>query len=127
MDKDKLHKILTEKFINDEISLDKYIKLTEKIENLTEANIIKITGSALKTAKKSMQLSKNITRLSKGIGIQKIKVGKMTAGPGKDIALQKIAKLEKKLNFLKKLRMGSYVGGGVSVVAGGVATAKSGD
>ena len=127
MDKDKLHKILTEKFINDEISLDKYIKLTEKIENLTEANIIKMVKPALRMAKKRLKLTGNITRLSKGIAKQKIRAGKLPAGPEKNLQLQKIAQFEKRLNYLKKVRMVSYTGGGAAVVGTGVATAKSGD
>ncbi len=123
----KIQEILTEKFLNDEISEEMYNILNEKIMNeINVGGIVKGAKKVIKPVSRFFALSKKIRAMNISLVLQKSKVAKMPAGPAKDTALQKIAQLQKRLSMMKKVKIGSYATGGAAVVGGGVASASAG-
>lgn len=126
MNKNTLQEALSGKLLNDEITIEKYVKLYEKIENLSEIKIgllkkgVKGIKPAFRASKKFLQLSKNIKRVQNAIGTLKTRAANMPAGQKKTETLQRIANLEKRLVLLKRVRIGSYTGTGAMVVGRGI-------
>ena len=109
--KEKIQKVITEWFLNDEINVDTFIRLSEKLDNLSKAPI----GTALATIAKAKkfkfwQLTKKIANL-KDLFAKADPAGKL--------------KIAKQIKNLQRVRTAAYVGGGAAAVGTGVGAARS--
>ena len=115
MYKEKLQKLLTEKYLNDNISTNTYVRLTEKIDSLSEGK--------LKVMQKALQFTRKIKIMNTAIPRLAAKIAKMPEGPAKVASAARLKNMQIAAGRLKKLRAGLYVGGGASVAGAGISMA----